>query len=178
MENKKIIEGSAAITKKDYRVLAYFNVFKRHPAEPYILGAMAILASSVIVGYFLPWFHPEEPLLRLSYIFWIILALVLMATEYMALQYLKKEGDQTLGKEFCYRFTENALEMKDAEEVVSIEWKGFFKGIELRHHFLLFFTINHALIVPKRAFSAEDCVAIRKQLQSKLGSNFILRCKR
>ena len=171
------IQGKTTITRRDYRALAYFNVFQRHPAEPYVLGAIAIGAASIIIAYILPQFHPWQFLFHLSWIFWALLLIIFLVIEGITHQYLETEGGRTVGRELGYSFDRTAVQILDGENVTTISWPGFFKAIELKRHFILFLTINHAVIVPKRALKAEDLPALRDLIRQCMGRDFILRCR-
>lgn len=176
MENTdKTIEGRALITRGDYRALAYFNVFQRSPAEPYIVGGIAFAAIAVVAAWIMPWFHPWKPTFHLSWIFLVLLAAVFLVIEGITHQYLKTEGGMTVGKEFTYRFSQKGVSAATDEAVRQLPWEGFFKGIELKRHYLLFFTINQALIVPKRGFSEEQQRELSQLMKERLGKDYILR---
>lgn len=129
MENTdKTIEGRALITRGDYRALAYFNVFQRSPAEPYIVGGIAFVAAAVVAAWIMPWFHPWTPTFHLSWIFFALLAAVLLVIEGITRQYLKTEGGMTVGKEFTYQFSQKGVSVVAGEAVRQAPVGRLFQG--------------------------------------------------
>lgn len=169
--NKEQIQFKTTIRHRDYRAVAYFNLFQRHRLEPYIVMAIAALAIAILLGRILPWFHPNTLLFHISWVFLVFLLLVLGVTEFMVHQYIKSDR-AAFNSQYTITVSGQGLHLATQGENSFYQWKRMFKGFEMKRHFLFFLNISQAVILPKRDMLEEQCLFVRQRAQEGMGNNF------
>ena len=168
---EKQVQISTTIRHRDYRAVAYFNLFQRHRYEPYAVLAVASLAVVILIGKILPWFHPDVRQFHGSWVFLTFLLLVLAITEIMVHQYIKADRQAFLCR---YEITVSVegLQVATSGGKAAYQWRRMFKGFELKRHFLFFLNISQAVILPKRDMDEEQCQFVCQAAQEGMGIHF------
>ncbi len=176
-----MIEANGAITAEytitvgDYRRASYYGLVTRNRKAlrftVLIMGLFILYAILMAVGY-LP-FHPMMYLIGILYIVWLLV--LTGGVEQSILRY-RRSPDTLIGTR--YRFTGEEyhilIEIPDRSFRHTLVIKKI-TAFELSSLFLLYVDAQQLFIVPKRAFTEEELLTLRRRFRAVIPERFVSR---
>jgi hypothetical protein len=159
------------LTAEDYRhaLIAYRNSsFLRRWMIVFLALFFALLV--VIQGY-LASATSHQPWLRWSLLLTVMIIAMLLWLQWGALyanarrQFWNTPSSQ---ERIALDVQDTGLHFRSASTDGTVSWKRYIKWIEEKHVFVLFSSPLIFVIVPKRAFAAEQLLAFRETLRQKI----------
>ena len=175
----KPISVEYEITVGDYRKATYYALFLRHRRPLLILflvraGALAYALSAAAV-------QGEANMLVFylagAYALWGIL--LFAGAERTVLRYLKQK-DNLLGCKYKAEFEKSRLQIRVPERKINFSCSVHHLAcvFEISALFLVYATPQEVFLVPKRALTSEQCLALRKNFREILKDRFSSRFER
>jgi len=160
----------------DFRSVTYFNVFFRRVG--YLPLLIIFWALSVLLWVLKFWSGLQmAPMLLVSSLLMLLLPPALVISTEMKIRKYQKSDNFYFGSSQTYTVDETGITLEGGPAQVSAgyQWAMFHMAYELKNHFLIYLNESQVIILPKRAYSREEILSLRRCFADHLGSNFQLR---
>ncbi len=168
-KEKKTISFTSSIDKRDYRKIAYFNVFFKDLKMLYLIVMAGIASLCVLVLHFTGRILFPDFLIYVCTIFIVLIPLLFLVTEFMVYRFLKSDR-LSINNAHQYTIDEEKIVTEGGVEKARAEylWIYLYKAYEIKDYFLLYINQEQALILPKRNLTEEDSEMIRDLMRKNL----------
>ena len=164
------------LTHYDYRSAAVFNVFMRKWFT--LIFVVVGLVSSVVLLYlhFTGTYEVSQSAFYASIVIPCMVLLMLLLSQMAKKQFISADRIP-LGEERTYVISESKLVVRaQSDKQREYYIKNFSNVYESKSFFLVFPSVERALIIPKRDMGKDESLALRRLFSSTLMKKFSRRC--
>ena len=157
-----------------YRIMTYFNVFRRSKWMPVIIVAFAVLSLLGVLVNALGLVELSNAGIGISAGYLIMFGLLIFSAEAAVKKFLKKDK-LTLEIPYTYTFGEKSIEVtNDRDDKKSVfEYRRLYRIFEMKKVLLIYVNMQQGLLIPKAALASEELTRLIALLQEKMGTHYI-----
>ncbi len=174
MENNIIIQLKT--TAQDYKSFVFFNMFRKKKIMTVLMPVAAVLSAAAVIGKYAGMIEVSDWYFYVCLAFLGLIILQVILFEYSVKKFLASD-QLVVDNERTATFSESGFTEEGGKEnsAGSFQWEMFYCVYKTKKYYYLYINTMQAIILPKRAFSQEQIIALEQLIKEKMGRNFYKR---
>lgn len=177
-EKNDEIKVKTTLSKKDYRAIAYLNVFMKAKIRAILFIIISLIVILELGLHFAGIRRVAGFPLYFDYFVVLIMIFLPIEIEYITKRMIQKDG-ATLDMEQEIVINDEGIICRDTNSYNKYEWPLMYRGYESNKYFLILVNIQEAVIIPKRDLDNNKVNELRIMIDKKiLGKNKLKKIKK